>query len=74
MNKNRSLFTCALVFCAQEASAAISVDGIWTNKDWYDQTAMMGVNNGIPYSNDTMKHRWLRSPLSFDGAIDSYLD
>ena len=74
MNKNRSLFTCALVFCAQEASAAITVDGIWTDNDWYDDTAMIGVDNGIPYSNDTQVHHMLRAPLSFDGSIDAYLD
>lgn len=34
----------------------------------------MGVNNGIPYSDDALIHHTIRAPLSLDGSIDTYLN
>ena len=64
----------ALVFAAQQARSAITEDGPWTGKDWYNEDAMMGVANGIPYSNDTETQRRITAPLSVDGSIDNYLN
>ena len=55
MNCNRSLFSYVLVFTAQQASAAIVTDGLWTGNDWYDNANQLGVQNGVPYSNDSIK-------------------
>lgn len=72
MDKIRSLFNCALILTAHQASAAITDTGPWTGADWYDQEKKMGVDNGIPYSNDSALHRRIRSPLSVDGPLDNY--
>ena len=73
MDKIRSIFNCALILTAQEtARAAITENGPWTNNDWYNDDAKMGVANGIPYSTDSATIHRIRSPLSVDGPIDNY--
>ena len=74
MVKSRTLFNSALVLVALETSrAAIVADGPWTGKDWYDSSYKMGVQNGVPYSNDPEMQNVLRAPLSLDTSIDNYL-
>ena len=70
----RAIFACALVLTAHKANAAIVKDGIWTGKDWYNNTYKIGVQNGVPYSNDPITEHMLRAPLSLDSSIDAYLD
>ena len=56
------------------ANAAIVENGLWTNHDWYDEVEKVGVQNGVPYSNDPAVNRRITSPLSIDGDItDIYL-
>ena len=45
---------------------------MWTGNDWYDSVHGIGVKNGVPYSNEEDKNRFLKAPLSFDG--DGFLD
>ena len=52
MNKQFMLTTIALAYQSHMASAAIVQDGIWTGNDWYDDVNEIGVNNGVPYSNN----------------------
>lgn len=60
---------------ALTARAAIVSDGLWTGVDWYDNTTNIGVNNGIPYSNDPSVQRRLTAPLAYDGPVDTdYLE
>ena len=55
-------------------NAAIVENGLWTDHDWYDEVEKVGVQNGVPYSNDSAVNRRITSPLSIDGDItDIYL-
>ena len=74
MDKSQKFFTCALIFTAQLAQAAIVADGPWTGKDWYDYESNIGVENGVPYSDDPDMQNVLTAPLSLDGPLDAYLD
>jgi hypothetical protein len=43
MTGKMTKFASALVMLVGLAEAAIIEDGLWTNNDWYDDTAKMGV-------------------------------
>lgn len=49
---NSKHLSAALILFASQASAAIVDDGIWTGEDWYDDVNQIGVQNGVPYSDD----------------------
>ena len=86
----RTAQTSALILIAQYAQAAqakeeelpgpIPKDGLWTNKtdednnEYYDKTKKIGVKNGIPYSNDPDKERWLEAAWTIDGIVNDYLE
>lgn len=68
-------FASAIIAFASQASAAIVEDGLWTGNDWYDERLQIGVNNGVPYSNDAAVQHRITAPLTVDGPVeDSYLD
>ena len=68
-------FGTAIISFALTANAAIVEDGLWTGKDWYDETFQIGVNNGVPYSNEDLVQHRLTAPLTVDGSVDeTYLD
>ena len=74
MNKNTIIFTTALAYLSQWASAAIVDDGLWTGNDWYNDQYDIGIRNGVPYSDDPAVDRRLKAPLTIDGSIeDDYL-
>ena len=52
------------------AKGAIVEDGIWTDNDWYDEEAKIGVRNGMPYSDDVKVSRRITAPLTKDGPVD----
>ena len=68
----------ALILTAQYAQATtpIPTDGIWTGSDheYYDEVTKIGVKNGIPYSKDAAKERWLEAAWTIDGKVDDFLD
>jgi len=49
MNYSRTIGLAAVLGYAQ---AAIKTTGLWTGEDWYNADVKIGVENGIPYSND----------------------
>lgn len=49
--------------------AAIAENGLWTGNDWYDDNLKVGINNGVPYSNDPAASRRITSPLTVDGFV-----
>lgn len=55
-----------LVSCA---NAAIAQNGLWTGNDWYDSALEVGVNNGVPFSNDASVNRRISAPLTVDGDV-----
>ena len=56
-----------------KAYAAIAENGLWTGNDYYDNAIMIGVQNGVPYSNDPMTQHRLTAPLTVDGDVrDNY--
>ena len=69
----RSLFISALAIVADQATAAIVKDGIWTGWDWYDSANNFGIKNGVPYSTDLTKQRTITAPLTKDGDLGDYL-
>ena len=56
----------------EQALAAIVSNGLWTDNDWYDDSVMIGVANGVPYSNDDDTQRRITAPLSVDGPVDEF--
>ena len=74
MTRNLTNFANALVltmFASQwTAKGAIVENGIWTNNDWYDEEAKIGVRNGMPYSDDVKVSRRITAPLTKDGPVD----
>ena len=69
----QKFFVCALALIANEAQAAIVADGPWTGNDWYNNSAKIGVKNGIPYSKDQLTQHMLTAPLTLDGPINEYM-
>ena len=57
----------------QQVSALIATDGIWTGYDWYDSVRMIGVENGVPYSNDAAMSHLITAPKSRDSDMADYL-
>ena len=68
----KQTFTVAAALVAQIASAAIVEDGLWTGNDWYDSVSNIGVQNGVPFSNDAFVQRRITAPFSIDGPIDDF--
>jgi len=48
--------------------AAIVEDGPWTGHNHYKSDSKIGVNNGVPYSNNASESRRITAPLPIDGA------
>merc|ERR1719362_2739000 len=67
------IFIPALLLIAEQASADIVIDGLWTNHDWYNGSYKIGVTNGIPYSKDTHMKHYLTAPMSRDTPMDDYM-
>jgi len=63
----------SLALLSQWAEAAIVQDSIWTDHDWYSNSLNMGIDNGVPYSNDPEVNRRLTSPFTFDGHVEDYM-
>jgi hypothetical protein len=42
----------ALIAMFGYTNAKIVDNGLWTDNDWYDDAAKLGVANGVPYSNN----------------------
>ena len=62
-----------LGFFAQ-VRAGIVADGLWTGADYYNDELMIGVTNGVPYSNDDETTRRIESAMAVDGDALDYLD
>ena len=60
----------AVAYLSLYANAAIQSDGLWTGHDWYDSNYQIGVQNGVPYSNNPKVSRRIEAAKTFDGAID----
>lgn len=52
--------------------ARIAADGLWTDNDWYNTDAKLGVKNGIPYSNNLTMSRKLDAAMAIDGLAENY--
>jgi hypothetical protein len=67
-------YSSAIALLANYTAAAIAENGIWTDRDRYDEDYKVGVLNGVPYSNDPATQRRITAPKSYDGDVsDIYL-
>ena len=65
----KSLASLALVSNVQ---GMIVEDGLWTGKDYYKTNEKIGVQNGVPYSNDPEMNRKIRAATSVNGDVSDY--
>jgi hypothetical protein len=47
-------YTAAIIAFIEAGRGAIVEDGPWTGNDWYDSDSLIGVKNGVPYSEDEL--------------------
>jgi hypothetical protein len=74
--KNQLACQAALAYLFNYASARIADDSdLWTpsHKDWYDSTAKVGVENGVPYSLDADMQRFIDAPVALEGDVSDYM-
>jgi hypothetical protein len=62
----------AVGFMFSYSKARIVENGLWTGKDWYDPSSKIGVENGIPYSNDEDVDRFIEAPVALEGSVPDY--
>lgn len=58
-----------MLACVQ---AKIVDDGLWTGNDWFDSASKIGVENGVPYSNDDDVLRRINAPITIDGEVTNW--
>merc|ERR1712029_575137 len=56
-----------------QVKAGIAIDGIWDGHDYYNSQAKLGVEKGVPYSNDSAATRRLQSAMALEGDIPEYM-
>jgi hypothetical protein len=52
--------------------AKIKTDGLWTENDWYNDEAKLGVENGKPFSKDAEMKRKLESAMALEGTPEDF--
>jgi hypothetical protein len=57
-----------------QTNARIKNSGIWDNNDWYDDDVEIGVEDGIPYSDDLDVSRRIESAMATEGAVLNYME
>jgi hypothetical protein len=66
--------TAAAVLCMfTQTSARIADDGLWDGNDWYDDGVEIGVNKGVPYSDDADVRRRIEAPMALEGSVPDYM-
>lgn len=61
----------AIVCLIACTNASITADGLWDNKDWYNNSADIGVKKGVPYSKDSEATRRISSGMAAKGSVSS---
>jgi hypothetical protein len=67
------LATLAALGLFSKVYAGIKTNGLWSDYDYYDDTLKIGVENGVPYSNDTETIRRIEAATTVDGDANDYL-
>ena len=66
----------ALAYLFSYSSARITdTSDLWTGsgKDWYDNSAKIGVRNGVPYSKDDDMQRLIVAPIAVEGKVEDFM-
>ena len=75
LTKSQLAAQVAVCFMFSYSRARIVNDSpLWTGKDWYDEASKIGVENGIPYSNDDAVERFIEAPVALEGEVPDYED
>ena len=70
MQHKSALLANCLLMLGGIHSKIITDSQLW-EEDWYDDR--IGVNNGVPYSNDETFDRFIKAPLTLEGDGSDYM-
>ena len=71
MQSKNSLIASVLLLGGINAKI-VSDSPLWA-QDWYDANTQIGVQNGVPYSQDPAVNRFITAPLTLEGDVPDYM-